>query len=88
MRHERGGGLTAEGRSRPLIRRHRGDSLPPDGPFEGKRGRSRLTAMRQMPVIASLAATGLAHLLQVTRHGLKKTRYQPGLIEGCRTKPA
>jgi hypothetical protein len=72
---------------------HRGDSLPPDGTFEGKRGRSRPTAMRQMPVIASLADTSLAdtsfadtsfaHLLQVTRHGLKKIQYQPGLIDGC-----
>jgi hypothetical protein len=55
--------------------------LPPDGTFEGKRGSGRLTAMRQMPVTASLAVTGFAHLSQATRHGLKKI--QPGLIEGC-----
>jgi hypothetical protein len=57
--------------------------LPPDGTFEGKHGRSRLTAMRQMPVTASLAAASFAYLLQVTRHGPKKIQYQPGLIEGC-----
>jgi hypothetical protein len=57
--------------------------LPPDGTFEGKRDRSRLTAMRQMPATASLAAASFAHLLQATRHGPKKIQYQPGLIKGC-----
>ena len=33
--------------------------------------------------LANLAVTSYAHLLQVIRHGLKKTQHQPGLIEGC-----
>ena len=31
-------------------------------------------------VLANLAITSFAHLVQVTRHGLKKIQYQPGLI--------
>lgn len=34
-------------------------------------------------VLANLAITSFAHLLQVIRHGLKTIQYQPGLIEGC-----
>ena len=34
-------------------------------------------------VLANLAVTRFAHLVQVIRHGLKKIQYQPGLIEGC-----
>jgi hypothetical protein len=34
---------------------------------------------------ASLALTGYAHLLEVTRHSPKKIQYQPGLISGCLT---
>jgi hypothetical protein len=34
-------------------------------------------------VLANLAVTSFAHLLQVIRHGLKKIQYPPGLIEGC-----
>ena len=36
-------------------------------------------------VLASLAVTSFARLLQVIRHGLKKIQYQPCLIEGCLT---
>jgi hypothetical protein len=34
-------------------------------------------------VLANLAITSFARLLQVIRHGLKIIQYQPGLIEGC-----
>src|SRR5215472_17306563 len=34
-------------------------------------------------VLANLAVASFAHLVQVSRHGLKKIQYQPGLIEGC-----
>jgi len=33
-------------------------------------------------VLANLAIASFAHLIQVIRHGLKKIRYQLGLIEG------
>lgn len=33
--------------------------------------------------LANLAVARLSHLVQVIRHGLKKTQYRPGLIEGC-----
>jgi putative transposase len=33
--------------------------------------------------LANVAFTSFAHLLQVIKIGLKKIRYQPGLIEGC-----
>ena len=36
-------------------------------------------------VLANLAVTSFAHLIQVIRHGLKKIQYQPRLIEGCLT---
>ena len=36
-------------------------------------------------VLANLAATSFAHLVQVMRHGLKKIQYHPRLIEGCLT---
>jgi hypothetical protein len=34
-------------------------------------------------VLANLAVASFGHLVQVIRHGLKKIRYQPGLIVGC-----
>jgi hypothetical protein len=33
-------------------------------------------------VLANLAVASFGHLLQVTRRGLKKIQYRPGLIEG------
>jgi len=33
-------------------------------------------------VLANLAIASFAHLIQFIRHGLKKIRYQLGLIEG------
>jgi hypothetical protein len=35
--------------------------------------------------LANRVFTGFASLLQVTKTGLKKIQYQPGLIEGCLT---
>jgi putative transposase len=34
-------------------------------------------------VLANLAVASFGHLVQVIRHGLKKTQSQPGLVEGC-----
>ena len=34
-------------------------------------------------VLANLAATSFAHLVQVMRHGLKKIQYHPRLIEAA-----
>jgi hypothetical protein len=60
----------APGRGIPGIvspqRCHRGDSLPPEGTFEGKHRRGRLTAMRQMPVITGPPSP--AHAAQAKRH--------------------
>jgi hypothetical protein len=33
-------------------------------------------------VLANLAVASFAHLVHLTRHGLKKIHYQPGLFEG------
>ena len=53
-------------------------SYAPDlNPVEG------IWSVLKRGVLANLAVTASAHLLQVIRHLLKKIQYQPRLIEGC-----
>ena len=64
--------------SQPWLRVFQLPSYAPDlNPVEG------IWSVLKRGVLANLAITSFAHLLQVIRHGLKTIQYQPGLIEGC-----
>jgi len=64
--------------AQPWLRVFQLPSCAPDlNPVEGI-----WSSLKRGP-LANLAVTSYAHLLQVIRHGLKKTQHQPGLIEGC-----
>jgi hypothetical protein len=64
--------------SQPWPRVFQLPSYAPDlNPLEG------IWSVLKRGVLANLAVTSFAHLVQVIRHGLKKIQYQPRLIEGC-----
>jgi transposase len=64
--------------AQPWLRVFQLPSYAPDlNPLEG------IWSVLKRGVLANLAVTSFAHLIQVIRHGLKKIQYQPWLIEGC-----
>ena len=64
--------------AQPWLRVFQLPSYAPDlNPVEG------IWSVLKRGVLANLAVTSFAHLIQVIRHGLKKIQYQPRLIEGC-----
>jgi hypothetical protein len=64
--------------AQPWLRVYQLPSYAPElSPLEG------IWSVLKGGVLANLAVTSYAHLLQVIKHGLKKIQYQPGLIEGC-----
>ena len=63
--------------AQPWLRVFQLPSYAPDlNPVEGA------WSVLKRGVLANLAVAGFGHLLQVTRRGLKKIQYRPGLIEG------
>jgi len=68
----------ADRSAQPWLRVFQLPSCAPDlNPLEGI-----WSSLKRGP-LANVAFTGLAHLLQAVKAGLRKIRYQPGLIEGC-----